>query len=179
MIINRSKRESIEKLAEIVRDALEVDIPIEIEKVPKKLGGKLRYVERVEDHNVEAMIKKVDDTFEIQIRQDVYHLRNRFSIAHELGHLFMHMGYIIDEELWKDTDDYKDSVYYRYGHTVEEHEANEFAAAFLMPKDIFIEIAEKHYEGGTYNLQPIADFFKVSIEAARVRGRRLGLFSQE
>ncbi len=43
-------------------------------------------------------IKKI---FEIIVFEYQPPNRKSFTIAHELGHLFLHMGYIIDEERWK------------------------------------------------------------------------------
>jgi Zn-dependent peptidase ImmA (M78 family) len=31
--------------------------------------------------------------------------RRKFTIAHELGHLFLHMGYLLDSDLWSGQDE--------------------------------------------------------------------------
>lgn len=53
----------------------------------------------------------------------------RLTIAREIGHLFLHMGYWSSDEWWKDAE-----RYYRRGLEEGENEAHEFAAAFLMPE---------------------------------------------
>lgn len=176
MIIDK---ELIEKVAGIVSKNLNLNVPVEVEKIPILLGGKLTYVDNIKDAEAEAMISKRGDSFEIQIEKDGYEPRDRFSIAHELGHLFLHMGFLIDENIWKESSAYQDSVYYRAGHSIEEYEANEFAGALLMPKEVFLQVAKDNFQNGNYYLQPIADYFRVSIDAVRIRGRRLGVFSWE
>jgi Zn-dependent peptidase ImmA (M78 family) len=175
--MHQIKREAINKLANSLIDVLELTTyPIPVENIPKMIGGELKRVEYI-GNNLEAMIRKVDDSFEIIITNDKPVYRQRFSIAHELGHLFLHMGYLINDELWNQVGDYKDSVYYRSGHSLEEYEANEFAGALLMPENKFKEVAKKYLVNGFYNIEEIANYFNVSKEAALVRGKWLGLFS--
>jgi len=172
--VDKARRNHINGLAEKIRLACKLETPVEIKKAVECLGGTLAYSDHLD---YEAQIEKVHDEFNITLKQDSHENRARFSIAHELGHLFLHMGYIIDEEKWNSTNSYTDSVYHRYGYSVEEYEANEFAAAFLMPMDIFIQTAKENYDSGQYNIVNIANTFKVSTEAAANRGRWLGLFS--
>ena len=98
-------------------------------------------------------------------------MRRNFTIAHELGHLFLHMGYQIDEELWKNSDN---MILNRFGNSERELEANEFAAAFLMPEKEYKRIAEKYSEGNTVFIRKVAEYFNVSVEAASYRGKWLG-----
>ncbi|MFL0445813.1 ImmA/IrrE family metallo-endopeptidase [Bacillus subtilis] len=174
--MNATKRRAINDIATSIMDALNLEIPVEIERVPQMLGGRLIYKE-FEDDRLEAMIYKAEESFTIQISPKSSLNRRRFSIAHELGHLFLHMGYLIDDELWDSVGDYRDSVYYRLGHSAEEYEANEFAAAILMPEQEFLEVARANLEDGLFNITNIAQAFDVSEEAATNRGRWLGIFS--
>ena len=59
----------------------------------------------------------------------------------------------------------------------EEYEANEFAMAFLMPKNEFLEIAEKYLENNIYDCNKIAEYFDVELHIAIKRGQSLGIFS--
>lgn len=83
--------------------------------------------------------------------------RDRFSIAHELGHYFLHF------RMTKQA-----MVAQRFGSTREEWEANWFAAGFLMPAAEFHE----HYHAG---FPALARHCRVSIAAARARANALGL----
>ena len=172
--MNSVRRQRINKLAEIIREACDLQTPVDLRQAVERLGGT---IEKESAAEYEAMVTKSGDGFKIILSNNEYDRRERFSIAHELGHLFLHMGYLIDEEKWKSVGDYTDSVYFRYGHSIEEHEANEFAAAFLMPKAEFVSIARDHFVNGSYDVDSIAGHFEVSRDAAVNRGRWLGLFS--
>ena len=91
--------------------------------------------------------------------------RRRFTIAHELGHLFLeHLG--------------EQKELFREGTGEEEYEANDFAANLLMPKAEFIECVYNNLdEEGLCNLDAVSDYFKVSISAVKTRGKFLGVFS--
>lgn len=172
------KRNAINTLANSLIDILNLKFPIPVEEIPERIGGNLETVPFIGE-NLEAMISKVNGSFQILITDDKLPQRQRFSIAHELGHLFLHMGYLINDELWHNTNNYNDSVYYRYGHSEEENEANEFAAALLMPEAKFREVAKNSLKSGYYDIDEIADFFDVSPSAVLTRGKWLGLFTWE
>ncbi|WP_324728744.1 ImmA/IrrE family metallo-endopeptidase [Lysinibacillus fusiformis] len=175
--MNSNKRQEINNFAEQIRNILEVETPVNTHDVVSRLKGDIKYADNVDGK--EAKIEKINENnFEFRITLPHYTnvLRDRFTIAHELGHLFLHMGYLVDNEKWIETPEYQDSAYYRFGHSQEEYEANEFAASFLMPQKEFIMISKKYLEHDKYNLTEIANHFGVSEEAARTRGRFLGLF---
>ncbi len=174
--MRQSRREHINRLAESVRTACELGTPVDIRDTVHRLGGEL--VE-ADDADFEAKIERVGTGFRISLGPQPHEQRRRFSVAHELGHLFLHMGYLIDESKWQKVGVYTDSVYYRFGYSTEEFEANEFAASLLMPRAEFVQVAQKSQRAGTVNPQAIADHFQVSVEAAVNRGRWLGLFSWE
>jgi Zn-dependent peptidase ImmA (M78 family) len=71
---------------------------------------------------------------------------------------------------WSDTQAYE--VYNRFGASEEEFEANEFAAAFLMPEEDFKAAAKRANSVAS----EIALSFGVSADAALNRGRWLGIF---
>lgn len=85
-------------------------------------------------------------------------VRQTFTLAHELGHYFLHKG---------------DDVLHRhvtYSVKPEELEANHFAACLLMPKNHFIT-AFNLLNG---NLHEIASHFGVSRPAAAFRADVIG-----
>ncbi|GBU25372.1 hypothetical protein R83H12_02015 [Fibrobacteria bacterium R8-3-H12] len=177
--------EYIAKVANSVRESLKLDIPCSPQKAVELLNGEI--IDSIEDVNIDAFIKKSGaDSFVIHRNKNKNsELRDSFTIAHELGHLFLHMGYLLDEEKWNSISEYQDSAFYRMAgidgkpgrYAQEEHEANEFAANFLMPKDEFIFIAKQHLENNKYNIKPIAEHFKVSVPAVANRGKWLGIFA--
>ena len=89
----------IDKIAGITRKALGLRAPIELSSLCKvieeKLAGKCEEVESFK-LNVDALIKTADECnsnalFTIKYRNDMPKTRVLFSVAHELGHLFMHL----------------------------------------------------------------------------------------
>ncbi|MBR9747564.1 ImmA/IrrE family metallo-endopeptidase [Bacillus cereus] len=171
------KKEYIAAVTKAVRNSLGLSTPIDLESLVEKLGGTLSFTNAI-DYDKEAKIEKKEDSFEIYIDQNKPESRKRFSIAHELGHLFLHMGYLLNPEKWNSTTDYIDSVYYRYGYNIEEYEANEFAACLLMPDDEFQVVAQENFNHNlkNYDIRSIASHFNVSEEAAIVKGKFMGLF---
>jgi predicted transcriptional regulator len=172
--MQQARRDKINRLAEKVRATCELSTPVDVELAVRRLRGEIK---EVDDAEMEAKIEKRGKGFRITVSTDKHENRRRFSVAHELGHLFLHMGYLIDQDRWSRVGTYVDSVYYRYGFNIEEHEANEFAGAFLMPRAEFVQVANRYRSGNTYQIGPIAEHFKVSVEAAKIRGRWLGLFN--
>lgn len=172
MALNREVRDLINELSDAVRDFYDIKIPINnIVECVKKMGGTV--IEKSDmDSFADGRIKKTgEESFEIEISSFQSQERKNFTIAHEIGHLFLHMGYIVDNDLWSTQSD---RVYYRNGNSQEEYFANEFAAAFLMPKVEYRRIMDEHSDGNTVYTQEIAKYFNVSVEAASNRGKWLG-----
>lgn len=170
--MERSRREEINGLALKVRLALDLDqTPFPVEQAVRRLGGRID--EALE--GADALVRKDGEAFVIALAQQS-ETRKRFSIAHELGHLFLHMGYLIDKPRWEAIDEYRDSPKFRYGFSEEEYEAHEFAGAILMPAGEFRSAVRELSRGGRTPLSPLAERFSVSVGAARTRGQWLGIF---
>lgn len=167
-----SLRNSINELAYDVLKVYKINTPIvDIKEVVSKIGGRLVQDEEL-SFLTDGTVKKENNTFVITIPTSQSNKpRCNFTVAHELGHLFLHMGYQIDDELWEKSDDI---VFNRCGNSEKEIEANEFAAAFLMPKDEYIKIADEYSYGNTVSIRKVAEYFNVSVEAASYRGKWLG-----
>lgn len=130
-------------------------------------------------------------TFEIGVPCVTSENRDRFTIAHELGHLYLHLDYA-DPEKWekrvKNAESQSndegcliaDSFMTRAGQNYNEYEANDFAAAMLMPAKEFRKIAREKtlpvHNETRCNTREVAKAFGVSLEAAVIRGRFLGIF---
>lgn len=169
-------RETINKVAEVVLKYLKYEKPAyDPYNAVKQLNGEIR--DDITDECEDAFIEKsnnADSKFIIHLNKNKPFSRTRFSIAHELGHLFLHMGYMTEK--WDNAETFKDSIYYRSfyrkdeNYSQEETEANEFAAAFLMPKEQFKNSLLKN----AFDIEATALEFQVSIEAAKNRARNLG-----
>lgn len=125
----------------------------------KLLNGSIDVVPTPSIYEVDggSLIIYPDRSFRIQLSPTTSPLRDNFTIAHELGHFFLHYDYENppDEEV----------IFTRYGSGPFEWQANRFAAAFLMPKDEFISVRSKFSD----NTFLIASHFEVSQIAVEKR----------
>lgn len=155
----------INSLAEDVLNVYDILIPVQrINDVIEKLGGNIQNTSSFSNGTIE----KVGEGFIIFVPPTHDERRKRFAIAHELGHLFLHMGYKINCELWENNFEY------RLETAEKEYQANEFAAAFLMPKSKYLTVLKRIKKGNVVDVSKIAEYFNVSVEAADSRGKSLG-----
>lgn len=162
----------IDQMTITIRKLYNIDIPISnINQVVNKIGGTV-----VEDISIDGFsdgrIRKTGaNTFEIAISPFQTEERKNFTIAHELGHLFLHMGFRTNTNHWENQDNIN---YYRNGNSNQEYQCNEFAAAFLMPREDYKQIMEKYTTNNQVDTSEIAKYFHVSVDAAANRGKWLG-----
>ena len=126
---------------------------------------------RTNDGRLVGMIARHDD--EVLILADEYALplRKRYTIAHELGHYVLHLpgdGELVDSEV----DLFRRSPRSDQTLTPEQRrevQANQFAAALLMPRS---EVGRYWAEG--HSIETLARAFLVSDEAMGERIAALG-----
>lgn len=98
--MNNELRILINNLTQDIIDLYNIQIPIQnIDEVVKKIGGRVEESLDI-DNMFDGSIRKQDDGFIIYISPFQSTERRKFTIAHELGHLFLHMGYRINSDLW-------------------------------------------------------------------------------
>ncbi len=156
--------------------------PVNIEAIATALGIEIIF-EDANDDLAGFLVKDYDNKTAI-IGVNVSHSesRQRFTIAHELGHFFLHnyegvhfdgrhsgsQMFLRDENSTKGTD-------------VEEREANSFAAELLMPEVLLKIDLEKIKEilltDEDKNLLALAKKYKVSSQALTFRLANLGYIS--
>lgn len=85
--------------------------------------------------------------------------RRQFNAAHELGHICLHKENLVVDEL--STEEFAQM----------ENEANEFAAAFLLPKNAFL--SDLHYPNKLEYYIELKKKWKVSIQMMIIRARNL------
>ncbi|WP_232676736.1 ImmA/IrrE family metallo-endopeptidase [Nocardioides sp. R-C-SC26] len=152
-------------------------------------GAIRSYAERIGEHHqiydgsgsadIEALVEDLGGTIEVAHEDESLHVvdegdfviyvppttssrRDRFTVAHELGHYFLHYLYL--EKKGRAT-------FGRGGRSRSETEANVFASSLLMPEDPF---RDAHAELGA-DVNALARRFDVSPAAADVRCQVLGL----
>lgn len=106
--------------------------------------------------------------------------RQRFTVAHELGHLLLHEGKIIVDQAVVRVDLRNDVS--SMGTDIEEIEANTFAAALLMPeKIVFDHVVKLVRANGQITretlIAELARIFDVSAEAMGYRLINLGILT--
>ncbi len=172
MALNSEIRRLINVMAEEVINLYGIQIPIiNIEEVVQKMGGSVVDNSSIGEFSDGKIRKTGEGSFTIEVSPFQTEERKNFTIAHELGHLFLHMGFQTNEQKWQKQDNVS---YYRNGNSELEYQSNEFAAAFLMPRVKYKEIMEQNTEGDFVNTAEVAKYFRVSIDAAANRGKWLG-----
>lgn len=157
------RKKKVFSLAAQAAEVFEYTPGTSLDSVIEKLGGEIVYVA---DNNINktqdgSIVIEENGKFVIHLADDVGRARQRFTIAHEIGHLVLH--YAMAER--------KPMKANRYGTGREEWEANWFAAGFLMPEKEF-KLASKEHKG---YLTEIAEKLGVSYSAAKIRAKQLDL----
>lgn len=159
--------EKIEILAEKVRKDLALKwLPEDMEKIIAKLGIKVKYAPSDE---FSGLLIRKDGSALIGVNNNESSVRQRFTIAHELGHFFLHPT----QDAFVDYRDNLKGVI----RNAKEREANMFAAAFLMPKSLIISDVNKLSKKGIFEseIKELASKYNVSKESMSYRILNLGL----
>jgi Zn-dependent peptidase ImmA (M78 family) len=152
-------------------------IPVPVEEMVSRLGATL--VVETLDPNISGLLFRQGEDKAIGVNASHPPVRQRFTVAHELGHLRLHPG----KELFLDhvRVNLRDNVS-SLGTDREEREANAFAAALLMPlAEVTNEVRRVLDRGGATDSRLIADLaqlFDVSEQAMEYRLVNLGLRRQ-
>lgn len=168
--MDRNKIE--EKTKQILKEHELYSIPIDPIRIANLKNIKVNNAVFSED-NLSGMISKRGENIQILVNQNDSPFRKRFTIAHELGHVFLHL---VDKEngefIDTDSDLFRDYTIHQHTNTIKSHEveANNFAASLLMPEDL----VKEEYKN-IKDLKTLARLFNVSEVAMGFRLNRLGL----
>lgn len=146
--------------------------PIVVEKIAKRLN--LRVTFEPFDGDMSGCIVRSKDGATIGVNSLHPENRQRFTIAHEIGHFLLHKGeeVIVDRNFRVNLRDNEASR----AENPEEIEANYFAAALLMPEDMLHADlkGEKLDIEDDEPIQNLANRYKVSRQALTYRLVSLG-----
>jgi Zn-dependent peptidase ImmA (M78 family) len=168
--MKRYAREIDGRAAGLLRQCRLMSAPVDVESVAQHLGAQVVYDDLEDD--VSGFLLREKGISTIAINKKHHPNRQRFTLAHECGHLFLHAQQ--GDRLWLDkTLFFRDDS--KTGDHFSEIEANQFAAGLLMPEDLL-----KASLGDT---GPVSDTdvvrlslkFQVSERAMTVRLISLGL----
>lgn len=139
--------------------------PIPVEKIARKLGLEVRY-EPLQGDLYGALVRGDGENY-IGVNSLNHPNRRRFTIAHELGHFVLHEGIKVhvDKGLrvnWRDEESSQ-------AVSDEEMEANRFAAELLMPLQFLSRDIEKLKSVRQETIALLANRYRVSTQAMRIR----------
>jgi Zn-dependent peptidase ImmA (M78 family) len=148
--------------------------PVPVEDIARKLGADLTY--EAFEGDVSGMLFRDRSRAVIGVNSRHAPTRQRFTVAHECGHLLMHKGtpMFIDrfaQVNWRDGESNR-----------EEREANAFAAELLMPRQLIdkeIDRVISRRRDVTFDevVSELAKRFRVSGQAMTYRLTNLGVLN--
>ncbi|MFC1404987.1 MULTISPECIES: ImmA/IrrE family metallo-endopeptidase [Streptacidiphilus] len=153
-----------------------VDEPaVDPERLAKGVGAMVVY--QTMQNDVSGMlVRRGDEQKVIGVNGDHPRVRQRFTIAHELGHLMLHRGrpLILDTQVRVNRRDSVSST----ATDREEIEANRFAAALLAPEQMVRrEIRDLQVTTSDELVEKLAKRFVMSHAAMGHRLMNLGIIS--
>lgn len=161
--------------------------PIDVWQLAEKIGLTVNDAFDFDQMGIAGKIKWSDDrnTAEIWVNPLDSEQRRRFTLSHELGHLFKHMQ-PNRQDHQKDEGFVDNPSHFRDGRrNPKEQEANQFAAELLMPAKMVREhatkLADDHRDAATRKIkmsrdkfiQTLAEKFEVSAQAMEFRLKNL------
>ncbi|HEY3546481.1 MAG TPA: ImmA/IrrE family metallo-endopeptidase [Propionicimonas sp.] len=164
-----------DQAARLLAEAGVSKAPVDVDKLAKHLGAQVVY-EHYNQGDVSGMLVRQEGTTIIGVNSMHAATRQRFTIAHELGHLVLHRGraLVLDTPVRVNFRDRTSSL----ATDREEMEANRFAAELLMPTDLVLTAARGANQTTPDGLvAALAAKFEVSPEAMSYRLVNLGVLS--
>ncbi|GFD67918.1 ImmA/IrrE family metallo-endopeptidase [Alteromonas sp. KUL106] len=136
--------------------------PLNIAELAHELGIVVRYEPMDGDDSGSLEMNDKENRWIMTINSLHHPHRQRFTMAHELGHFIKHSPI---------SSRFHDTNFFRNSESNQmETEANNFAADLLMPKDKF----DYFVQNKSASAEAVAEYFQVSTIAARVRAKQLG-----
>jgi Zn-dependent peptidase ImmA (M78 family) len=149
-----------------------LDSFVDVHKIAQKLSVEI--CEEKLDEDVSGVLVMKNTVPFIFINTNQSELRQRFTIAHELGHFVIHHSdWHVDNG--KSTKIYNRDSRSSSGEFLEEIEANQFAAELLMPKEIIDKFMTKQKISNFDEniIDELSKFLKVSVQALSIRLAKL------
>jgi len=165
--------EEIRIKAEKLKDKYNAKIPIDIKSIAENEGFIVvtRSLKEYEGtitnkaiSGISGVLYTTENAKEIWVNEEDPEQRRNFTIAHELGHYYLHGG----KENTKGT-----FVSFRGDKNPIETEANKFAAELLLPTDDVKQVYEDTLFIPTVSY--LASKFNVSDQAMRIKLEQMGL----
>lgn len=153
----------VESIVNTLIEENQLKIPIDLKKICKKLDISIKEMDF--DEELSGILAKNT----IYISQNIHLHRQRFTIAHELGHYLIHK---------KQDNSYKGvrfrSQFVASQEKKEEREANVFASLLLMPTQFLEEDLQKKLEISEEFVMELSQKYQVSPIAMTIRIEKMG-----
>ncbi len=153
--------------------------PFPYQKIEEKNKDLKIFLSNIEDNNISGAITYDKETpeFVILINKNKPPSRQYFTVAHELGHYFLHKDILREEEILVDNDNILEGrTLFRLDttkSTIIETEANNFGASLIMPEN---QVYKAWNE--LKNIEECAKVFNVSVLAMTIRLTKLNLVQE-
>jgi Zn-dependent peptidase ImmA (M78 family) len=150
-------------------------LPIDVHQIAQDQG--LTVIEQELEEHISGLLVIKDGKGTIAVNKSHHLNRQRFTVAHELGHYLLHGpggGVFIDA-----TPVFFRDMISHEGRSLEEVAANTFAAELLMPRQQVMELLRQEPIDAFDDLalRRIANMFGVSAQALTIRLTKLNLIS--
>lgn len=163
-----------DSVRELLRATGQTAPPVDVYKIADYLGLVLVKTNMADD--VSGMLIREEGASTVGINKSHHPNRQRFTLAHEVGHYQLHRGrpLIVDSPVRINLRDRTSGM----ATDREEMEANRFAAELLMPSELVLDQVARASVGSVDDLKDrLAAKFKVSPEAMGYRLVNLGIVS--
>lgn len=168
---------SPEQKAQELLDELNIaNAPIDVEEIAERLGASVSFEPFEGKGGVSGMLVRDKNRTVIGINSAHPVVRQRFSIAHEIGHLRLHQGSVFVDQTVRFKRDGRSSM----ATDTQEIQANQFAAALLMPAPLISDSIKKRVTKRpnlteSELVSELASEFRVSEQAMEFRLTNLGI----
>lgn len=163
------------RAAELLRQFNLFRAPIHVESVATRLGAELVFEEM--DTDVSGLLLRERNVATIAVNKLHHPNRQRFTIAHECGHLFLHADQ--GDRLWLDKAYFFRDANSSGGDRLAEIQANQFAAGLLMPEELVRGSLEDESKVSDVDIFRLAVRFGVSEQAMTLRLVSLGILQSD
>ncbi|RZK48095.1 MAG: ImmA/IrrE family metallo-endopeptidase [Pedobacter sp.] len=173
-------KELSDTVNKLLSEACVLKAPVPIKQIAKMCGVNVMGYEFGEEISGVLIVEENKAT--IGFNTENSRVRQRFTIAHELGHFMQHVKSNNKDELFVDKDfivKFRSDKTYSAKEVTQEREANAFAAALLMPRQFILdEMKEPKYKKlhETKLIEELAKVFEVSVPAMTYRLSDLNIF---
>jgi Zn-dependent peptidase ImmA (M78 family) len=180
--MNKIPGKSPEKEAQkLLKDLGITGPPVRVEKIATKLKARLAFEPFEGKDDISGILYRDGKRAVIGVNSSHSGVRQRFTIAHEIGHLVLHEGELfVDQAVRVNFRDKRSSL----AEDRREIEANRFAAELLMPQEMIKRevvkcIAKKKITTEEELVAELAKVFKVSAQAMGYRLFNIGIISSQ